>query len=173
MKRSFTWILLAILSFATQADEIEASAKKSSLSFSGEHAGIKFSGVFEKWQASLILPPANEPKIEARFELASAKTGDATYDSTLPEGDWFDANNHPVATFTSSKIERVDGGFTVEGKLEIRGKSAPVSFLLEEKRRKLTASFTIDRLAFDIGRDSDPQAEWVSRDIKMSLEIKK
>jgi hypothetical protein len=37
----------------------------------------------------------------------------------------------------------------------------------------LTASFNIDRLAYNIGMDSDPEAEWVSKEIKMTLNLRK
>lgn len=143
----------------------------SKVTFSGEHVGMKFSGVFEKWQASLVLPPAANPSINAIFELTSAKTGDFTYDSTLPEGDWFDTNNHPKGRFTSQSVELVENGYKVSGNLELRGVTKPQSFMLKQAGKTLTAQFTINRLDYGIGLDSDPDAEWVSRDIVMGLKL--
>jgi polyisoprenoid-binding protein YceI len=154
-------------------EKLIVSAKDSQVSFAGKHVGMTFSGVFNEWNAELILPPDTSPKIIATFNIASAKTGDSTYDSTLPEGDWFDVENHPKGTFESSHIVAKDNDYQVTGMLTLRGISQPVSFLLNNSSAALTASFNIDRLAFNIGMDSDPDAEWVSKEIKMTMTLRK
>ncbi len=154
------------------AETIDASANNGTLGFVGEHAGMVFTGTFTRWQAELVLPPAVNPKISAEFELNSATTGDSVYDSTLPEGDWFDVENFPTATFESESIVLgTDDKFEVIGNLQLRGKSLPVEFILHRKDGKLTAEFDIDRLAYEIGAESDPDAEWVSQYINMRLTI--
>ena len=163
---------LLLSSMSAHADEpIAVDNRNSTVSFAGEHAGMTFEGVFEKWSASLILPPNDNPSIQATFDLRSAKTGDSTYDSTLPEGDWFDVENHPTGKFESSKIVKKDNNYEVSGKLSLRGESHPISFLLYSKDGKLEASFDIDRLKYKIGMDSDPDAEWVSKIIKMNMSL--
>ncbi len=159
--------------FPTYSKSYEMNHKDSEVTFSGEHAGMVFSGIFEKWQAQLTLPPATDPKITAIFQLASAKTGDFTYDSTLPEGDWFDTVNFPVGKFESSQINKADRGYQVQGMLTLRGISKPQTFILFESDEGFSAQFNIDRLAYQIGYDSDPEAEWVSRDIVMELNLVK
>lgn len=152
--------------------EIQASATTGTLGFAGEHAGMAFEGSFTDWQATIVLPPADQPKITATFALASAETGDSIYDSTLPEGDWFDIENHPVATFQSEVIEpTTDNEYRVAGTLGLRGKMLPVEFILRSSGDALMANFVIDRLAYGIGMESDPDAEWVSQDISMTLVI--
>lgn len=154
-------------------EKLLVDAIKSEVSFAGEHVGMKFKGIFKKWQAELVLPPAASPKIIARFDITSAKTGDSTYDSTLPEADWFNVKRHPRGVFESSSVNAIDNNYAVSGTLTLRGISKPVTFLLVDKGSELTANFTIDRLAYKIGFDSDPNAEWVSRDIKMAMRLKK
>jgi len=170
-----TFLLAACLymPLATAQEKLSVSAKGSQVTFAGEHVGMQFSGVFKQWNAELVLPPAKSPKIIATFYLASAKTGDSTYDSTLPEGDWFDVENHPKSVFESNQIIAKDNDFEVTGTLTLRGISQPVSFLLKNNETTLTANFSIDRLAHNIGMDSDPDAEWVSKEIKMTLSIQK
>jgi polyisoprenoid-binding protein YceI len=158
---------------ASSQEKLTVSAKGSQITFAGDHVGMTFSGVFNKWDAELILPPETSPKIIATFDVASAKTGDSTYDSTLPEGDWFDVDNHPTGVFKSSQIIAKDNDYQVTGTLTLRGISQPVSFLLKNNSATLTASFSIDRLAYKIGMDSDPDAEWVSKEIKMTLTLLK
>ena len=163
--------LFSVLAFA--GNEYKVDNKNSKVTFSGEHVGMVFSGVFEKWQASLVLPPSSNPAINAIFQLKSAKTGNFTYDSTLAEGDWFDTKNHAQGRFTSQSVEITSNGYKVIGNLELRGVSKPQTFVLERSGNTLKAQFTINRLDYGIGLDSDPTAEWVSRDIviKLSLQI--
>jgi len=146
-----------------------------SVEFGGEHAGMKFSGVFEKWNAEINLPDAADDNqnayIKANFDVSSAKTGDLVYDETLPEGDWFDVKNHPKGVFESSSITETEQGFDVKGTLTLRGKKLETSFTLKKNDGRLTASFPIDRLAYGIGLDSDPEAEWVSQFIQMKIDI--
>jgi polyisoprenoid-binding protein YceI len=154
-------------------ENLSVSAKDSQATFAGVHVGMQFSGVFEKWNADIVLPPAASPEIIATFYVASAKTGDSTYDSTLPEGDWFDIENHPKSVFQSSQIVAKDKNYEVTGTLTLRGISQPVSFLLKNNHTTLTASFIIDRLSYNIGMESDPDAEWVNKEIKMTLTLQK
>lgn len=166
-------LALAFAPLAAAQQKLTFSAKDSKISFAGEHVGMKFSGVFNKWNAELVLPPADSPKITATFYVASAKTGDSTYDSTLPEGDWFDVKNHPKGLFESEQIISKGNDYDVTGNLTLRGISRPVSFLLKDNGATLSAEFSVNRLAHKIGFESDPDAEWVSKEINMILLLNK
>lgn len=152
---------------------ITVSNENSKVGFSGEHAGMQFSGIFEQWTANLTLPPAKAPQITARFQLESAKTGDFTYDSTLPEGDWFDVENYPEGIFISDSITLIDGGYKVSGLLTLKNISNPQTFVLYEQKDGFSADFAIDRIDYNIGLESDPDAEWVSREIMMRMQLAK
>lgn len=172
LNKSLSVLFICLLSAsASAANNHTVDNSNSSVTFSGEHVGMTFSGIFEKWEASLVLPPAANPLIEATFYLTSAKTGDFTYDSTLPEGDWFNTEDHPTGHFTSQSVEASDNGYRVTGNLELRGVSKTQTFELKRSGDTLTADFKINRLDYSIGFDSDPDAEWVSRDIVMSLQL--
>ena len=159
-------------SFGLSAEKFEASNSNSQLTFSGQHAGMDFSGEFEQWQSVLVLPPAKSPSISATFILSSAKTGDWTYDSTLPEEDWFNTKRHPEGRFVSNSISVISNGYAVSGELSLRGITKPVEFdLIGNTQTGFKANIVIDRLAFDIGLESDPSAEWVSREITIALTI--
>lgn len=164
--------VLSVSSLVYAFDTFKASNESSSVSFSGEHAGMTFQGEFTSWQATLSLPPNANPSVTASFDMQSAKTGDSVYDSTLPEGDWFDTENHPKGTFKSESIIAVGDAYEVTGSLHIKGISNPVSFTLTKDGAWLSAAFSIDRIAHNIGVESDPDAEWVSRQIAMKLRIK-
>ena len=175
-----TFLPLLCLAFAltfapltVAQQKLSFSAKDSKVSFAGEHVGMKFSGVFNKWNAELVLPPADSPKITATFYVTTAKTGNSTYDSTLPEGDWFDVENYPQGLFESTQIIAKGNDYDVIGNLTLRGISQPISFLLKDNGATLSANFSINRLAYKIGFDSDPDAEWVSKEIDMTLLLNK
>lgn len=169
-------LLIGILLFTSvtyAVDSFKANAQSSEVAFSGEHAGMKFEGRFTKWQAQLNLPPADKPYINASFDMQSANTGDSIYDATLTEGDWFDADNFPQGFFDSTSIELKNGDYHVKGELSIKGIKNPVEFVLKKDNKWLTAEFKIDRIAYNIGVESDPEAEWVSRQIALTLRLKR
>ncbi|MFT6388704.1 MAG: polyisoprenoid-binding protein YceI [Cellvibrionaceae bacterium] len=168
-----TLVLLLTTGTLAQAQLIKANENNGELTFSGRHVGMSFKGVFAKWQAELILPPAEQVSINAKFYLSSAKTGDSTYDQTLPEGDWFDIANYPTAEFKSNNIVATNTGYQVKGIFTLKGISNEVSFLLVEEDAQLTSIFDISRLDYNIGVESDPKAEWVDKTISMSLRINK
>jgi polyisoprenoid-binding protein YceI len=165
-------IALLVAPFITLS-QIKVSNADGTVGFSGKHAGMTFSGEFLKWNAQLLLPPASNAYVNAEFDLRTAETGDSTYDDTLPEGDWFDVDNHPQGTFVSEEVIQTSEGYQVSGKLSLRGKALPVSFLLQEDGGRLTSQFKIDRLSYGIGFESDPDADWVSKYIELTLDIPK
>jgi len=165
------WLLLS--SPVLSRNTLDISQTDGEVGFSGKHAGMTFEGVFLRWNAQLLLAPAPEAFVNAEFDLSSAQTGDSIYDDTLPEGDWFDVNNHPRGVFKSTQVTQDSQGYKVEGQLTLRGKSLPASFLLIENGTRLTSTFIVDRINYGIGVESDPDADWVDRDIQLRLDIPK
>ncbi len=169
----FSIALYLSLSITIAHAQLKTSQQSGTVGFSGQHAGMDFEGKFERWQATLVLPPEDNPNITATFYMSSAKTGDSIYDSTLPEFDWFDVENHPLGKFVSTKIAVTEEGYQVTGDLTLKDITKPVSFMLTDNDEKLSASFDINRLAYQIGLESDPDAEWVSKTISISMLINK
>lgn len=171
-------LLMGGASFAA-AKTYTVDPAASTVKFSGTHAGNPFEGVFETWTAEIVFDPANLPgsSIKTKFDTASAKTGNAMYDGTLPQADWFDSSNHPDAVFESTSITTAENStYKAMGTLNLRGISQPVEFIftlsdLATPPVKATASFDIDRLAFDIGKGSDAKAEWVSQKINITINL--
>lgn len=171
---------LALFASPVLAEPYTVDTAGSSITFAGMHADKPFTGTFAKWAAAVDFDPENPAagKIAASFDTASATTGDKMFDGTLPQGDWFDVKNHAEAKFASTAIKKNDdGSFQADGDLTIRGIVKPVSFAftLDDPMAETvtaTAQLPIDRLAYDIGKKSDPQAEWVSRTITIDMKIK-
>ena len=186
MKRCSSLFLGAVLiaSPALAQEELsalpayKADAKTGTLGFSGTHAGNVFNGTFGVWSAEIRFSPTalSEGRIIATIETASAKTGNAMYDGTLPSADWFDTKQYPQAKVVSTRLEKTADGYRAEGTLTLRGKSVPVTLAFaltpadgNAASVKVEASTKLDRLAFGIGAQSDHTAEWVSREIPLTL----
>lgn len=175
------YLFAAALLFATPAYAVDYTIDPaaSHVKFAGEHAGTKFEGTFKEWTAEVSFDPAalEASRLKATFKPASASTGNKMYDGTLPSADWFDVANHPEATFVSKTITTGEGGaYVASGDLTIRGITHPATFTFtvsDVAKSPVTAkgSFVIDRLSYDLGKKSDATAEWVSKDITVTLEI--
>ncbi len=167
---------LLLLSFPLMAAPYQINYEESTIEFSGTHAGDEFTGEFEKWNAEIDFDVNNtdNSSVIVTFDTASAKTGNAMYDGTLPAADWFDVKNYPEATFTSTSFAKNDDGYSVTGDLTIRDITHPITFDFElngDAPTIMTAEFPINRLKFDIGKKSDGDAEWVGQTITMNLKI--
>lgn len=174
--------LLIALFFTTSiahATQYTVQQDKSTITFAGQHAGQPFEGVFENWQADIVFDPTNldQSRISATIDVSTALTGNAMYDRTLPKTDWFDTANHPQATFKSTKIakQQAENQYIAQGQLTLKGISQPLNlpFTLEEQENGVlaTSTFAVNRLDYNIGKQSDPQAEWVAEEIKLRLTL--
>lgn len=161
---------------AANAAPYKVDAGKSAIEFSGTYADKPFKGVFEKWDADINFDEnaLDGSKAVVTIDLTSARTGDKTYDTSLPKTDWLDSANTPTATFTTTAFRKTDKGFEADGLLNLRGVSAPVTlpFTLEKTAdgaTKMTGSLTLKRLDYNIGKESDASAEWVGPDVTVTV----
>lgn len=71
--------------------------------------------------------PANS-KVDVSIDLTSLTTGNEGRDNHLRSVDFFDVENHPTATFNSTKVEPLSKDhLRVTGDLTIRGVTKPVT----------------------------------------------
>ncbi len=151
----------------------------SKIAFSGTHAGAAFKGTFQKWEAAIVFDPANlaAAKAVVTVALASAKTGDTTYDKTLPTADWFDvAKGGANGTFETGQFRALgESKFEADGTLAIRGLKMPVTlvfdFVVQGDTAKLIGKTQVKRLDFAIGKGSDASGAWVSLDIPVEVSV--
>jgi polyisoprenoid-binding protein YceI len=150
----------------------------SKIAFSGEHAGTKFKGTFEKWDAVIAFDPANLPasKATVTVQLASAKTGDTTYDKTLPTLDWFDIAKGPTGVFETTAFRTTGPDkYEADATLSLRGIKVPVVFAFDFKATgdtaKLVGKAELKRMDFGIGKTSDATGAWVSLSIPLEVTV--
>ncbi len=177
--RTLLFALLLLMTAPALAASYTVNHAASRIEFTGTHAGEPFRGTFDAWLGKIAFDPAAPEKttLRADIDMTRVSTGNKMFDGTLPSDDWFDVKNHPKATFKSTAVAaNPDGSYQVTGDLTLRGITQPVSFafVLDDAHAAIvtaTASFNVDRLSFDIGKKSDPKAEWVGRDIALTLKV--
>jgi cytochrome b561/polyisoprenoid-binding protein YceI len=150
----------------------------SSIAFSGTHAGIAFEGRFRVWRADIRFDPNDLERSSASvtIETGSASDGVALHDQTLTGGEWFDVANHPNASFRTTSI-RARGGnaYEARGTLTIKGRPMearlPFTLTISGGRATMDGALSIDRRDANLGMASDPDAEYVSREIAVRVHV--
>ena len=174
-------IILSLIFYSVSANllfanEWQIDKNKSSIEFSGAHSGNNFIGKFDDISGEIKFDPNNLTRSFAKIKinLKSAKTGNQTYDKTLPQSDWFDVVKYPFALYETKKITRVKAdNYKIEGFLTIKNIRAAHNFNAHIKitgdKAILTARTEIKRLDFNIGKTSDPDGSWVSLNIPLQI----
>lgn len=154
-------------------------AGASAIRFSGTHAGAKFDGRFDRWNADIRFDPANlaGSRVTVTIETGSAATGDAMRDASLTETEWFNPKAQPTARFEAVTFTALGANrFAADGRLTIKGVTRPLRlpFTLDIAGETATmrAQATVDRTRFDLGMSSDAAGEWVSKEIELSISVK-
>lgn len=106
----------------------------SSVEFGVKHMMIAtVKGRFTEFAVDADIDTNNLPASHAtvRIQAASIDTRDAQRDAHLRSADFFDAENHPVITYTTKRIEPDGDEFKIIGDLTIRGTTKEVPFEAE------------------------------------------
>jgi polyisoprenoid-binding protein YceI len=125
----FAALLLA--AGAVHADPVryDLDPNHTQVEFSWNHFGFSnITGRFDKVEGNFQFDPVDPTRssIDVTIPIASIDTGVGALDEHLQGPDFFDAAQFPVATFKSSKVERIDAdSLKVSGELIIHGVSKP------------------------------------------------
>lgn len=116
---------------AFAADTFEFDKSHTEIVWKVNHLGFSTSiGEFDEFDGTLILDQDNpeNSKLDVTIQIGSIDSGVPALDDHLKKDDFFDAANHPTATFKSTKVD-VTGENTakVTGDLTIRGTTKPVT----------------------------------------------
>lgn len=151
---------------------------KSTVGFSGKHAGVDFNGKFGTWDAVIQFDPADLAHSSAKvtFQTATAKTGNDMEDEALGQEEWLNPAKFPTATFASTQISSSGGNnYVAKGTITLKGKTLPASLdftlTISGNSATLKGTSTVDRLAYDIGAQSDGNGTFVSKDIAISVDL--
>ena len=132
------------------------------LTFSVRHMGLStVRGQFREVTATCSTTDDGAlASVSAEITVSSLDTRVTARDDHLRSSDFFDVERFPTATFRSSAIHAHGEELTVDGTLELRGVSKPLSLTARvhgpivdpwgKRRLAIEASGTIDRRDFDL-----------------------
>ena len=124
-------------------------------------------------------------RIDASIDIGTVNTGDEKRDGHLKSADFFDHEQHPHMTFTSTNVEKKgDEEYAVTGDLTVHGVTKPVTFAVEgpsqptkdpwgNMRIGLSATTKINRKDFGLTWNATLESGGilVGEDVQISLEV--
>jgi polyisoprenoid-binding protein YceI len=156
-------IAFAALAFAVAATPVAAAdwavdKAHSTLGFKGVMEGDAFQGSFRRWDARISFDPKNlaASKVVVTIDTASAFSGNADRDTTMPGADWFAVKQFPTATFTTTRFVALGGDrYQAIGDLSIKGVkkqvTLPFTLAISGPKASMRGALVLDRTAFGIG----------------------
>ncbi len=182
-------LCISACSPASSADEAKSTAalvevgnwdiqpESSHIKFSALQEGKTFTGEFQEFSGIINFDPAAPENGLVRIEipLKSVEAGSNDRNSTLPEKVWFSTKAHPTAIYTSSDISAQGDGFLAKGELTLKGMSVPFNLpfnlTLEADTAVMTSTVEMDRTKWNVGAAPWDTDEWVSRTVKLDLQV--
>jgi polyisoprenoid-binding protein YceI len=151
---------------------------KSQVAFVASMSGQAINGSFRRFDARIAFDPANlaGSSVSAVIDTASAGTGDASRDQSLPTPDWFNIKAFPRATFASKSFKSLGGNrYQAAGTLTIRGVARPVvlpfQLVISGNTAQMRGTLTIDRRWFGVGQGQFAGPDTVAAAVKVNLTI--
>lgn len=104
----------------------------SSVGFSVRHLMVsKVRGVFDTFSGAITVAEDGTPSVHAEIAVDSVNTRNEQRDGHLKSADFFDAEKHPVATFSSTAVRQDGDGYVVDGDFTLKGVTRPISLNLD------------------------------------------
>jgi len=149
---------------------------QSEIAFVSKQMGVPVEGRFKKFAAQLAFDPAKPETSNIAFtvDVASATLGVPETDAELPKATWFNTSKFPQATFQSTAVKGLGGGkFEVSGTLGIKGATrdvvVPVLVTQSGTTANATGTFSLKRLAFQIGQNEWADTSMVADDVQVKF----
>lgn len=167
--------LLLCLASPAFASEWQMDREASALTFSGTQSGTAFDGRFQTFDAEIRFDKnaLADAVITVTIDTASAVTGSAERDSTLPGADWFNVADYPTATFHAMGVEETASGYVANGSLTLKGTEQPVALPftldIDGDTGHANGSVTINRTAFGVGTGA--LSAMVGTEVTISFEL--
>ena len=176
------YVAVLAVSFLSAASVAFADQKlvpaQSEIVFVSKQMGVPVEGRFKKFDAQLAFDPAKPEasKIAFTVDVASATLGVPETDAELPKATWFNTSKFPQATFQSTTVKGLGGGkFEVSGTLGIKGATrnvvVPVVVTQAGATTNATGTFSLKRLAFQIGQNEWADTSMVADDVQVKFKF--
>lgn len=104
----------------------------SSISFSVRHLMVsRVRGTLGTFSGEIVISAQGTPSVSAEIEVASVSTGNDERDAHLKSAGFFDVDQYPTATFTSTGMREDRSGYVLNGDFTLKGITKPISLGLE------------------------------------------
>jgi len=187
MTRLAAFLAFLLVPAVSHATEYKADTSHSQVGFEVTHLMMsKVRGYFDAFSVDLSYNP-KEPKktmLRAEIEVSSINTRHEKRDKDLAGEDFFDAANHPIAVFQSTKVEPTKAGLKMTGDLTMRGITKQVVLDVESitdvysdpwgnQRRAAVATTTINREEWGMvwNKALETGGVLVSKEVTIRIEI--
>jgi len=151
---------------------------QSEIVFVTKEMGVPVEGRFKRFDAQLTFDPARPEasKMALTVDIASATLGAPETDAELPKATWFNTAKFPQASFRSSAVKSLGGGkFEVSGELGIKGLTrnvvVPVVVTQSGTATTATGTFSLKRLAFQIGQNEWADTSMLADDVQVKFKF--
>lgn len=117
-----------------EAGHYDIDPTHSAVDFVVRHlVAAKVRGGFKAFTGSIVIgDTADQSSVNVEIDVSSIDTGVDDRDAHLRSADFFDVENHPTATFTSTSVSpKSDSDYVVTGDLTIAGVTRSVDLDLE------------------------------------------
>lgn len=155
-----------------------AQTSTGSIVISGKQMGSPVTGEFKKFKTKIEMDSKSIALSRATVDvdMASIDIGLEDFNQELRSKTWFDAKNHPTATFTSTAISPLDANrVQVTGRLTIKGRTQdatlPVTLKTEGGVRVFEGVLPIRRTAFNIGEGEWKDTSIVADEVQVRFRI--
>ncbi|WP_026919603.1 YceI family protein [Gordonia shandongensis] len=104
----------------------------SSIGFTVRHLMVsKVRGTFNGFTGAITIAEDGTPSVAAEIDVTTIDTRNAQRDEHIRSADFFDAENHPTASFTATSVEADGDDYVLTGDFTLRGVTKPVSLTME------------------------------------------
>ena len=174
--------MLSVIPPEVAAENYTVDTAHTYILFRVKHLNIGYSyGRLNGATGTFVLDDASPAKsrIEMQVMAKDVDTYDAKRDKHLQSPDFFDVGQHPLITFKSTSLKKLEGDlFEVTGDLTLLGKTRPITFQARQTgsgkdpwgdyRRGFETEFTIKRSEFGMNFLLDVVSDEV--DLTVSVE---
>ena len=149
-------VALAAKETAVPDGEVFEITDGSTLGFVGSKITRSHEGGFHGFSGKITLVDGDPLKssVELTIDTTSLWADSDRLAGHLKSPDFFDVENHPTASFTSTAIEPDGDGYRITGNLDLHGVKKSITFpariVAESDRVTVQAEFSIMRFDFDI-----------------------
>jgi polyisoprenoid-binding protein YceI len=119
------------------------------------------SGEFKKAKGTIKFDEndLDNAKFDISIDVNSINTGNSMQNKKAQTSEWFEGAKFPAIKFVSSKVEKSGDGYSITGKLTMKGvtKEKKITTTVSKSGTDLTFSgkFTVNRIDYGVGHKSD------------------